>query len=602
MDITAKEKERPPLTSEPCLYTARSNRKHIYAALFAGLLALCSLSCVVTRHYDPNREVRASTDVCPQVEPLSPSSDANRKLAEELDATFDDPSFEAVAAEYLGGAVRIPTASYDDLGPIGEDPRWDVFYNLSSHLLETYPNVHATLTQTRINTHALLYHWPGSDSSLKPIFLTAHQDVVPVEPNTVDSWIHPPYSGYYDGTWVWERGSADDKAGLAGILVALEKLIEKGFKPRRGILVGFGIDEEASGRYGAKAIAEYVEQYFGENSVSMLVDEGGGIFDIGDVGFAEVAVAEKGYLDVRVEVATPGGHSSVPPEHTSIGVLASLLVAIESTPYEPELPRSSPIYSLLQCFAAHVPYLPQSFRDAILESVCFASSSRHARKKCDKALKQVEAQLFDAQSEWNNGNELSARYYTSLLRTTQAVDMVHGGVKANALPELASAVVNHRIRTDSSVSALQESITSKLLPLARKYNLTLSAFSSNQTPTTGTLGTLTLSDVFGTALEPAPVAPTAGKEATAYRLLSGVIRKTRGEKKTIVSPAIEGGNTDTCSYWNLTPHIFRYWHLSDSDFYNDLHTVNEAMRGSAFVEQIQFFKNFILTADDSDEI
>lgn len=28
------------------------------------------------------------------------------------------------------------------------------------------------------------------------------------------------------------------------------------------------------------------------------------------------AVAEKGYLDVRVEVATPGGHSSVPPQHT----------------------------------------------------------------------------------------------------------------------------------------------------------------------------------------------------------------------------------------------------------------------------------------------
>lgn len=108
---------------------------------------------------------------------------------------------------------------------------------------------HATLTQTRINTHALLYHWPGTDSSLKPILLTAHQDVVPVEPNTVDSWIHPPYSGLYDGTWVWGRGSLDDKSGLVGIMVTLEKLIEKGFKPKRGILVGFGIDEEASGLY-----------------------------------------------------------------------------------------------------------------------------------------------------------------------------------------------------------------------------------------------------------------------------------------------------------------------------------------------------------------
>lgn len=31
------------------------------------------------------------------------------------------------------------------------------------------------------------------------------------------------------------------------------------------------------------------------------------------------------------------------------------------------------------------------------------------------------------------------------IRTTQAVDLVQGGVKANALPETASAVINHRI-------------------------------------------------------------------------------------------------------------------------------------------------------------
>jgi acetylornithine deacetylase/succinyl-diaminopimelate desuccinylase-like protein len=56
--------------------------------------------------------------------------------------------------------------------------------------------------------------------------------------------------------------------------------------------------------------------------------------------------------------------------------------------------------------------------------------------------------LFEVSSDWNKGNERQARSYKSLLRTTQAVDMIVGGVKANALPELASAVVNHRIRTD----------------------------------------------------------------------------------------------------------------------------------------------------------
>ncbi|KAG8689824.1 hypothetical protein FRC11_000339 [Ceratobasidium sp. 423] len=537
-----------------------------------------------------------------KVDPLLPSSEANRKLVEELGAIFADPSFEEVAAEYLGGAVRIPTESYDVMDPVGTDPRWEVFYKFSEYLLKTYPKVHATLTQTRINTHALLYHWPGSDSSLKPILLTAHQDVVPVDPDTVSSWIHPPYSGHYDGTWVWGRGSVDDKGGLVGIMITLEKLIESGFKPKRGILVGFGIDEESTGLYGAHRISKYIEEHYGKNSISMLVDEGGGIENFGGISVALPAIGEKGYLDVGIEVATPGGHSSVPPEHTTIGILASIIAEIESTPYTPVLTRSSPIYGLLQCSAAHVSSIPSSVRSSILRSACPPEASPSQLRECDEALHEVERALFEAGSDLNRGSEEKARLYRSLLGTTQAVDMIKGGVKANALPELASAVVNHRIRTDSSssVSALQDAITAKLIPLVKKYNLTLTAF-SRANVTSGRGGTITLSDAFNTALEPAPVTPTEGSEAAAYRLLSGVIRKTRGNK-TIVSPALMGGNTDTQFYWNLTPNIFRYAHSSEGDAYDGIHTINEAMRVKGFVEMIQFFKNLILTADDATDI
>ena len=66
-------------------------------------------------------------------------------------------------------------------------------------------------------------------------------DVVPVNPDTVDEWTHPPYSGYFDGTcdnhsqelleasqitripigeFIWGRGSSDDKSGLIGIMWA----------------------------------------------------------------------------------------------------------------------------------------------------------------------------------------------------------------------------------------------------------------------------------------------------------------------------------------------------------------------------------------------
>lgn len=64
----------------------------------------------------------------------------------------------------------------------------------------------------------------------------------------------------------------------------------------------------------------------------MLIDEGGSsllgfvidilIFSLGGYSeqyggvFAVPAVGEKGYIDTRVEVSTPGGHSSIPPVHT----------------------------------------------------------------------------------------------------------------------------------------------------------------------------------------------------------------------------------------------------------------------------------------------
>ena len=44
-----------------------------------------------------------------------------------------------------------------------------------------------------------------------------------------------------------------------------------------------------------------------------------------------------GYFDVKVTVETEGGHSSVPPDHTGIGILSKIISAIEGHPYEPEL-------------------------------------------------------------------------------------------------------------------------------------------------------------------------------------------------------------------------------------------------------------------------
>ncbi|KIJ33261.1 hypothetical protein M422DRAFT_183501, partial [Sphaerobolus stellatus SS14] len=102
------------------------------------------------------------------------------------------------AAEWLGGAVREPTESYDDMGPIGEDSHWETFGRLHDYLLKAFPLIHAKLTLLKFNTYGLVYDWQGSDSDLKPLLLTENQDIVPVDPRTVDQWVHPPYLGYFE--------------------------------------------------------------------------------------------------------------------------------------------------------------------------------------------------------------------------------------------------------------------------------------------------------------------------------------------------------------------------------------------------------------------
>ena len=93
---------------------------------------------------------------------------------------------------------------------------------------------------------------------------------------------------------------------------------------------------------GAAAIGQYLLETYGPDSLAMIVDEGGtfqdhvdqspcthtwttgGYADLNGVVFATPAVAEKGYMDIRMDVLTPGGHSSTPPKHTVRITVSSL--------------------------------------------------------------------------------------------------------------------------------------------------------------------------------------------------------------------------------------------------------------------------------------
>ena len=83
------------------------------------------------------------------------------------------------------------------------------------------------------------------------------------------------------------------------------------------------------------------------------------------------------------------------------------------------------MYSKSQCLAAYAPKLPSNLREALLRA-----------DNSDEALQIAEEILFED------------RIFKALVMNTQAIDVVSGGVKSNALPENAWAIANYRIATD----------------------------------------------------------------------------------------------------------------------------------------------------------
>lgn len=555
------------------------SRTKILICIVSFVLAQC-LFWKSAAFYFPSFDNRISESLCPQATELVPSKNVN--VWKRLVETFSTADFKLRAINWLGDAVRIPTEAYDSMDPPGVDPRWEVFGPFHDYLLDEFPLVHSHLKLTKVNTYGLVYHWQGSNSGLKPILMAAHQDVVPVHPNTVDEWKYPPYSGYFDGERLWGRGSQDDKSGLIGIMSSIESLLEIGFEPTRSVVLSFGFDEEASGTYGATSLAKYLLSAYGKDAFALLVDEGSGLGEKYGAVFATPAIAEKGYTDVRIDVTSPGGHSSIPPPHTSIGMLSALLVHFESNPFEVHMARDTPVYWTVQCYAEHAPSLPSHVRKAVKKSAF-----------SDRALKKTEDFFFKQTS------------FKSLTGTTQAIDLVGGGVKTNALPEQAWAVVNHRIATDSSLGALKSRDTALLRSLATQFNLSFTAFGLSQSDESApAYGTLTLSEPFHPGLEPAPITPI---DEEPYQLLSGTIKATYNAHRSLkgdninVAPSVMSANTDTRYYWNLTRHIFRYNHYNSGNgsTMGGIHTVNESIDVDAFVEMILFFTTLILNADES---
>ena len=428
------------------------------------------------------------------------------------------------AAEHLSQVLRFRTLSHEDPAMFDRDE----FLALHNFFQQEFPRVHTALIREVVAGYSLLYTWKGQDedTALKPILLMGHMDAVPVEPGTEQDWSYPPFEGRIVEGFVWGRGAMDDKAAVLAILEAVEMLLAEGFVPRRTVYLAFGHDEEiGGGRRGCGCF-------------SVAITSGGAVFEELLPGvnkpMAMVNVAEKGYVNLELTVDSLGGHSSMPPPQTAVGILSDAIRKLEANPMAASL--KGPTRAMLEALAPEMPF----FRKVELANL------------------------------WLFGNLVQRRLANALrtnalIRTSTAATIFQAGVKANILPTRARAVVNFRIRPGETIESVQQHVRSVIAD----DRVQIRAMKDGRGPSR-----------------------ISNTDSEGFQSVERTIREIF--PNTLVVPGLLTGGTDSVQYSKLTLNIYRFSPqvFQPADLPR-LHGINERTSVEGFANQIRFFAQLI---------
>ena len=456
---------------------------------------------------------------------------------------FEPEKFDSQkTARDLAGAIVFPTISWEGGGTEQRKKEsQEAFAGFHSYLEKTFPQVYARLDHEIVGANNLLFTWKGSDPSLLPMLLMGHQDVVPVEDGTEGKWTHAPFSGDIADGFVWGRGSLDDKMTIVGLLESVDLLLSKGFQPRRTIYLAFGQDEEIGSMEGAEMIGQLLKSR--GVRLAFLEDEGGflarGMIPGVKAPVAMIGTSEKGYLSLELTVETPGGHSSVPPKESSIGILAGAVRKVEQHP------------------------MPAHVHGPVGEFLEYAGgSSSFPMRAVYKNMWLFGPVMQKALESSPDSN--------ATLRTTTAATIFQAGTKDNVMPSQARAVMNFRLLPGDTVASVTEYVRQTIAD--RRVIIH---------PLPG---------------DP-PAEPSARSPADSqnFKLLQKTLAQVYPE--AVVAPFVFVGATDTKHYAYLTNDIYRFAPMVlESDDIGRIHGTNERIGVDSFVRMINFYRQLIRNA------
>ena len=438
----------------------------------------------------------------------------------------------------LAKSITFKTISYRD--NVISQP----FIDFIAFIEASYPKTFKQLEVTKVNELSLILKWQGSDSNLLPGLILAHQDVVPVEPSSLDQWTYPPYQGAISDGFIWGRGALDDKASLISSLEAIELLLTHGHQPKRSFYFAYGHDEEVGGELGAKKIAEHFDSQ--DLKFAYVIDEGGLIANGMVPGVSKpvalIGPAEKGFVTLEISVNSGGGHSSTPPKNSAVGRLATAIAKLEAFDFDSDL---SGVENMAFELADELPFG---------QKLVFANTW-----------------LFSPVLEYvlTQKPELAAG-----IRTTIAPTVFNAGIQENILPTSASALVNFRILPGDSIAKVMATVKDvidddKVLVEQRKGG-------------------------FGS--EPSKVTDT---ESGAYLALRKSIQQVLGQDEIAIAPRIVVGATDTRHFSHLSDNSLHFVGIDlTKEQLTSIHGIDERVSTQSYLNAIKVYYQMIKNSDE----
>src|SRR3954451_8904444 len=157
----------------------------------------------------------------------------------------------------------------------------------------------------------------------KPVLLSAHSDTVGVER---DLWSIDPFAGVIRNSFLFGRGSFDDKGSIAVFAAAAMRLARAHVPLKRDVVLVFEGDEEG-GDYGIEWLADH---QWNQLDAAFSLNEGGiiGTNRTGRPNLAAVTVRDKISFSVTLETRGVSTHSSRPQRPTAIDRLTRALARL----------------------------------------------------------------------------------------------------------------------------------------------------------------------------------------------------------------------------------------------------------------------------------